>query len=118
MKTRYGVSPWVYEFPDSRRPDYPRLQGEHTSDVVILGGGLTGCATAYACAAAGLKTMLLEGERIGHGSSGRSSGLLLPEPGPFFRDVAQMHGLRPARQIFSAWRRASLDAAALLRRLK
>ena len=52
MTTRYGVSPWIHQFPGSRRPDYPKLRGEHVTDVVILGGGLTGCATAQACAAA------------------------------------------------------------------
>jgi glycine/D-amino acid oxidase-like deaminating enzyme len=85
--------------------------------VVIIGGGLTGVATAYACAVAGLKTTVLEASRIGSGSSGRSTGLLLPEPGPAFRAVQQAHGLRAARIVFESWRRASLDAAALLRRL-
>jgi glycine/D-amino acid oxidase-like deaminating enzyme len=118
MKTRYGVSPWILEFPDSRRPDRPPLRGEHTADVVIVGGGLAGCATAYACASAGLKTILLEGDRLGQGSAGRSAGLLLPEPGPAFRDVAAAHGLRSARKTFEGWRRASLEGAALLRRLK
>ena len=117
MRTRYGVSPWIYQFPDSRRPDLPRAKGELTADVVIVGGGLTGCATAYACAMAGFKTVVLEGARIGQGSSGRSAGVLLPDPGPSFRDVAQAHGLRAARTAFQSWRRATLDAAALLRRL-
>jgi glycine/D-amino acid oxidase-like deaminating enzyme len=44
--------------------------------------------------------------------------LLLPDPGPAFRDVAQAHGLRAARTAFQSWRRAGLDAAALLRRLR
>ena len=98
-------------------PDYPRLRGDHTFDVVIIGAGLTGTATAYLCAAGGLKTLVLEAERIGRGSSGRSAGLLLPEPGPAFRDVEQAHGLRGARTAFESWRRATLDGAALLRRL-
>ena len=117
MRTRYRVSPWVYQFPDSRRPEYPRARGDLSSQVVIIGGGLTGCATAYACAMAGIRTVVLEGGRIGEGSTGRSAGLLLPEPGPAFRDIAQAHGLRAARAAFQSWRRAALDGAALLRRL-
>jgi glycine/D-amino acid oxidase-like deaminating enzyme len=117
MRTRYGVSPWIYQFPDSRRPELPRATGELTADVAIVGAGLTGCATAYACAMAGFKTIVLEAGRIGQGSSGRSAGLLLPDPGPSFRDIAKAHGLRAARTAFQSWRRASLDAAALLRRL-
>src|SRR5688572_3306494 len=118
MRTRYGVSPWVHEFPSTRRPEYPRLRGEHTADVVIVGAGLTGCATAYACAMAGLKPMVIEADRIGQGSAGRSAGLLLPEPGPTFREVAQAHGLRAARRVFETWAKGASDGAAMLRRLK
>jgi len=117
LRTRYGVSPWTDQFPASRVPEFPRLRGAYTFDVVIIGAGLTGAATAYACAAAGLKTLVLEAERIGRGIAGRSAGLLLPEPGPAFRDVEQAHGLRAARTAFESWRRAALDGAALLRRL-
>jgi glycine/D-amino acid oxidase-like deaminating enzyme len=89
----------------------------HTADVVIIGGGLTGCATAYACAQAGLKAIVVESSRIGQGSTGRSAGLLLPEPGPAFVDIERAHGRRAARTAFESWRHASLDGAALLRRL-
>ena len=117
MRTRYGVSPWIDNVPKSRVPVFSRLRGAHSADVVIVGAGLTGCATAYACALAGLKTIVVEAERIGQGSAGRSAGLLLPEPGPAFRDIERAHGLRAARTAFESWRRAALDAAALLRRL-
>jgi glycine/D-amino acid oxidase-like deaminating enzyme len=117
MRTRYGVSPWVDTFPPKRRPDYPRLRGEHTADVVIVGGGLTGCATAYACAAAGMRPLLVEANRIGLGSAGRSAGLLLPDPGVAFKDLVKAHGLRAARRVFEGYRKASFDAAAALRRL-
>jgi glycine/D-amino acid oxidase-like deaminating enzyme len=117
MRTRYGVSPWVDTFPRTRRPDHPRLRGEHTADVVIVGGGLTGCATAQACAAAGLRPLLVEANRLGSGSAGRSAGLLLPDPGVFFRDIAGAHGLRAARRVFEGYRKAASDGAATLRRL-
>jgi glycine/D-amino acid oxidase-like deaminating enzyme len=118
MPTRYGESPWIYEFPRTRRPDFPRLRGEHACDVVIVGGGLTGCATAYACAMAGLKPLVIEADRVGQGSAGRSAGLLLADPGPLFRDVVRSHGLRAARLVFTAWARGASDGAALLKRLK
>jgi glycine/D-amino acid oxidase-like deaminating enzyme len=78
---------------------------------------LSGCAAAHACAAAGFRTILLEADRIGRGRSGRSAGLLLPEPGPSFRDVAKAHGVRSARTAFEIWRRGALEGASLLRRL-
>jgi NADPH-dependent 2,4-dienoyl-CoA reductase/sulfur reductase-like enzyme len=62
--TKYGQSLWVDVFPRSRVPAYPRHRGHLDADVVIVGGGLTGCATAYACAAAGVKAVLIEASRI------------------------------------------------------
>jgi glycine/D-amino acid oxidase-like deaminating enzyme len=116
MKTRYGVSPWIAGFPESKRPAFERFRGQATVDVAIIGGGLTGCAIAYSLAAAGVRAHLFEANRLGQGSAGRSGGLLLADPGLPFRDIQQKHGLRAARTIFEAWRRAALDAAALLRR--
>jgi glycine/D-amino acid oxidase-like deaminating enzyme len=118
MRTRYGSSPWIHELPSSRIPVYPRYRGDRAADVVIVGGGATGCAVAYACAAAGLDTLVLEAERIGQGGTGRGAGLLAPDPGPSFRDIAAAHGLRDARRAFEAWRRGAIEGAALLRRLR
>ena len=117
MRTRYGSSPWITEFPASRRPGFPRFRNDRTANVVIVGAGLTGAAIAQAGAAAGLKPVVLEADRIGLGTSGRSAGLLTTDPGLLFRDVAAAHGLRSARRIFETWRRGALDGAALLRRL-
>jgi glycine/D-amino acid oxidase-like deaminating enzyme len=116
MKTRYGLSPWIDSFPDTRRPSFEPFRGHKTTDVVIVGGGLTGCATAQALAAAGRKPLLLEAARIGEGSGGRSTGLLLSEPGVPFRDLVQHHGLRATRIVLDAWRKAAVDGAAVLRR--
>src|SRR4030088_3225274 len=115
--TNYGGSPWIQQFPKSRVPSYPRYGGESSAEVVIIGGGLTGCATAYAFAAAGVKVTLLEAAQVGRGSSGSASGWLNDDPGVGFADFAQAFGLRAATRAFPGLRRASLDFAALLRRL-
>ena len=116
MQTRYGQSPWTAAFPASKRPSFPRLRGEHDAELVIIGAGLTGCATAVACAMAGMKPLVIEADRVGM-AAGRGSGLLLPDPGPSFRDITKRHGMRAAKLVFGTWRRGALDAAAQLRRL-
>ncbi len=118
MRTRYGLSPWTLDVPASRKVSFPRFRGEVNSRVVIVGAGLTGCAVAYACAAAGLETLVLEADRVGQGATSRGPGLLSPEPGPSFRELAGAHGLRDARRVFDAWRTGASQGAALLRRLR
>jgi glycine/D-amino acid oxidase-like deaminating enzyme len=115
--TRYGRAPWLDQFPKSRIQSYPKHRGASHIDAVIVGGGLTGCATAYALGAAGLKTVLLEGDQIGHGTTALSSGWISDDPGVSFHELEKAVGLRDARRVWQAWRRAALDFAALLRRL-
>src|SRR5262245_39343013 len=115
--TQYGRSPWTDRFPRSRVPSYPRLKGSHEIEAVIIGGGLTGCATAYAFAAAGIKVALVEAAQIGRGATAFSSGWIADDPGASFVSADQLLGRRAARHGWQAWRRAALDFTALLRRL-
>lgn len=47
---------------------------QESADVVIVGGGIVGCAAAYYLAQAGADVLLLERRGIGSGASGRSGG--------------------------------------------
>src|SRR5258707_12647870 len=102
MPTRYGRSPWIDQFPKSRVPNYPTHRDPLKVDAVIVGGGLTGCATAYAFAAAGIKVALFEADQLGHGASGLSTGWITDEPGASFFDLEKLLGLRRARDGWHA----------------
>jgi glycine oxidase len=50
-------------------------------DILVVGGGIMGTATAAACVEAGLGSVLLiETGRLGTGATGGATGLLIPEP--------------------------------------
>jgi len=115
--TKYGRSPWLDRFPSSRVPSYPRYHGSSAVDVVVIGGGLTGFAAAYAFAAAGIDVVLLEADRIGRGTSAMTIGWIAEDPGVGFVQVERLLGLRAARHAWQSWRRAALDFMALIRRL-
>jgi glycine/D-amino acid oxidase-like deaminating enzyme len=44
--------------------------------IVVVGGGIVGCATAYYCARAGARVTLLESHQIAYGASGRNPGFV------------------------------------------
>jgi glycine/D-amino acid oxidase-like deaminating enzyme len=115
--TKYGRSPWIDQFPKSRVPSHPRQRGAIEAGVVVVGGGLTGCATAYAFAAAGIKVVVIEADHVGRGATGFGGGWIGDDPGVPFAALAKALGLRRARRAWQAWHRAGLDLAALLRRL-
>lgn len=52
------------------------LTGDHTADVVVVGGGYTGLSTALHLAEAGARVILLEAAEIGFGGTGRNVGLV------------------------------------------
>ncbi len=118
MRTRYGVSHWLDRYPKARQPAYPRLRGTLDADVVVVGGGLSGCAAAYTLALAGVRVVVVEANRVGQGASGLSPGMLRLEPAVPFHLLHETMGLRAARTIWTMFRRAGLDFASTIRRLK
>jgi len=46
----------------------------NTSDVIIVGGGVIGCAAAYYLAKSGISVLVLEKNEIGYGGSSRNGG--------------------------------------------
>ena len=115
--TRYGVSPWLDRFPAKQRPSFPVFKETVEAPLVIIGGGLAGVMTAYACAAAGVRVVLLEADRLGSGGSGLGSGVAAAEGAASFRELEAQAGRRVARAHFEHAHRAVLDLAAAARRL-
>jgi len=116
MKRPSAVPFWLDRFPKSRRPAYAPFKGEADAGVVIVGGGLTGCACAASFAAAGIKVVVLEADAIGAGATAGAPGIVREDFDARFQQTAAAHGLRAARLLWQGMRRASLDFATAMRR--
>ncbi|WPC05013.1 FAD-binding oxidoreductase [Pseudomonas benzenivorans] len=66
--------PSYYSATLNQETQYPTLQGRHRVDVVIIGGGFTGVASAVELAERGLKVAVVEAKKIGWGATGRNGG--------------------------------------------
>lgn len=118
IRTRYGSSPWIEAVSPEKRPDFPAYKGKSTAPVVIVGAGMAGCMTAYACAAAGVKAVVLEAGRIGTGGSGRNAGYLAGEAAESFVGLQASVGRRAARALFDASQAAPKELAAAVKHLR
>lgn len=82
-------APSWYQTTATPFPELPPLDGDQSCDVVILGGGFTGLTTALELTARGYSCVVLEGDRVGNGASGRNGGQICsgynPEMGTLVR---------------------------------
>ncbi len=115
--TAYGQSFWTRRDKPARTPR-ASLKGALTTDVVIIGGGLTGCATAFVLAKAGVKVILLEQHTLASGSTSRGMGLVLPTADVAFGQAVKDAGARPARVAYAELRRSAREFPAALAKLK
>ena len=116
-KLRIGKSYWLDQYK-GRAPRFAPMRGTDVVDVAIVGGGFTGCLAACLFADAGLRVVLLEGQRIGRGSTAASTALLMHEPDVAFGDLAARYGVRHARRIWMRSRASVRGLTRLLRRLR
>ena len=116
MKLRHEPF-WLDRLSARRRPSFPRLRTHLDVRVVVVGGGLTGAATAWSLAAARVPVVLLEAESVCSGATAGSVGLIREDADATFAAHASLHGLRAARHMWQALRRASLEFPSALRRL-
>lgn len=84
----------------------PALTSEQRVDVAIVGGGVTGCATALDLAERGYSVAILEAHRIGWGASGRSGGQILTGFGTEMSTFASVLGRESAQDVFEMSREA------------
>lgn len=95
---------------------FPRLEGDVTCDVAIVGGGLAGLSAAYHLLKRQpwLNVVVLEASRIGAGASGRSTGMLGPGVGQSLPALVKSRGPEVAKALYRATLRAVDDVEALV----
>lgn len=107
MSTALGALHWldgVAEVPDAGEPPPAR------ADVVIVGGGYVGAATAYWLARLGVGAVLLERRGIATGASGRNAGFIAPGLGMAYAEAVATFGHESALARL-AFTRAGRDLA-------
>jgi glycine/D-amino acid oxidase-like deaminating enzyme/nitrite reductase/ring-hydroxylating ferredoxin subunit len=88
--------------------DFPRLDRPIETDVVIVGGGITGLTAALYLANSGRQVVILEAGKIGAGTTGGTSGHLEALPDQGVRKLIRDHGETAARTVTQA-RLAAID---------
>ncbi|NTF06175.1 FAD-binding oxidoreductase [Agrobacterium rubi] len=75
------------------------LQGDQDADVCIIGAGFTGLSAALELAQKGFSVIVLEGERVGFGASGRNGGQIVNGYSRDLHTIARRYGAQKAAQL-------------------
>lgn len=98
LRQSTGVtSIWLDENPDDA---YPPLEKDTSADVVIVGAGIAGIATAYHLTQAGVKPVVVEARTVAEAASGRNAGFLLAGVADNFVVAARRYGDDRAMRIW------------------
>ena len=91
----------VSHFDQSR---FPKLVGDHSCDVCVIGGGFTGISTAYHIAKKyGGDVRLLEAGHFGFASSGRNAGFCcLPSTKLSINQLIKRYGMDETKKFFAS----------------
>ena len=81
-------------------PLQPTVNGEVTTDVCIIGGGMTGFNAAIELRKRGFDVVVLESDRISWGASGRNGGMCLVGYGLGLNEVDETFGPEWGKQLW------------------
>ncbi len=90
----------------------PELEGETEADVCVIGAGFTGISAALELAENGFSVVVLEGERIGFGASGRNGGQIVNGYSRDLDVIARRYGPEKAVKLGEM----SLEGGEIIRR--
>lgn len=103
MKRKEHNSIW-HEF--KQKPSFPKLEGNITVDVTVVGGGITGLTTALMLKRSGISVALITDGEVGDGASGYTSGHLTCVPDIPLKDLVSKFGFGKAQSAVLAWSEA------------
>jgi len=90
-----GGSVWLETAPP--QPEFARLDRDLAADVAVIGGGIVGVTTALLLHEAGVRVVLLEANRIGHGVTGHTTAKVSSQHALMYASLESKHGADAAR---------------------
>ena len=86
----------------SNNQEYKTLDKDIDTNILIVGGGITGLTTAYLLAKSNKKVVLVEADKIGWGSSGRNTGKVTSQHGLIYNKIKNEYSAEKARLYYEA----------------
>ncbi|HCC00962.1 MAG TPA: FAD-dependent oxidoreductase, partial [Ruminococcaceae bacterium] len=92
----------------AQKEHYPRLDKSLETDILIIGGGITGITCAYCLALKGEKPVLIEAGELGDGTTGNTTGKITIQHNIIYSKIADEHGMNFAK-LYAESQAGALD---------
>lgn len=83
-------------------PSFPKLEEDIKTDVLIIGGGMTGILTAYFLKQSGVDCVLVEKNRICNGTTGHTTAKITYQHGLIYHKLLKSSGIETAHKYIEA----------------
>lgn len=80
----------------------PRLKEDIKTDILIIGGGITGLSTAYFLKDGNKDIVLVEQNKIGHGTTAKTTGKLTYLQGTVYQKIENIYGIDIAKKYLES----------------
>ena len=81
---------------DAKLPEFPELKEDKKTEVLIIGGGMTGVLCAYFLQERGVDYMLAEAEKICSGTTGSTTAKITAQHSLIYDKILKSRGLETA----------------------
>lgn len=78
---------------------YPKLEKDLETDVLIVGGGISGVTAAYCLVQRGIKPVLIEAQTLCSGTTGNTTGKMTIQHGMIYSNLMQKFGIDVAKEF-------------------
>ena len=85
-----------------KEKSFPKLNENIKTDVLIIGGGITGLSTAYFLKDSNKKITLVEQNKIGHGITSKTTGKLTYLQGTVYQKLENIYGIDIAKKYLNS----------------
>ncbi|MGN0514632.1 MAG: FAD-dependent oxidoreductase [Lachnospiraceae bacterium] len=90
---------WTMDF---QMPQFPKLEGNIQTDVLIIGGGITGILCAYFLQEKGIDYVLFEGKTICSGITKNTTAKITSQHGLIYHKILESEGIEKAKLYLKA----------------